>query len=228
MTKYRFPFIDTLKNFLPLKEYYLQNRCPLVIGLISLLFVDFLQLLIPLVIKKAIDALTMKTASSGLLLQYGTMIITIAFIISLFRYIWRYFLFGHSRQVEEKLRNRLYEHLQKLSFSFYQRIKTGDLMARAINDLNAIRMATGIGTGWTIGGLAGIAAFLHGQLVTGRASSRIGQLGQEIAASGGPPSPAQLDEMGQLQAKIREAGLVSAILLAVSVLGMSIARYLPW
>ena len=89
-------------------------------------------------------------------------------------------------------------------------------------------MATGIGTGWTIGGLAGIAAFLHGQLVTGRASSRIGQLGQEIAASGGPPSPAQLDEMGQLQAKIREAGLVSAILLAVSVLGMSIARYLPW
>ena len=159
MTKYRFPFIDTLKNFLPLKEYYLQNRWPLVIGLISLLFVDFLQLLIPLVIKKAIDALTIKTASSGLLLKYGMMIIAIAFIISLFRYIWRYFLFGHSRQVEEKLRNRLYEHLQTLSFSFYQRIKTGDLMARAINDLNAIRMATGIGmVALTDGLVLGLAA----------------------------------------------------------------------
>ena len=89
-------------------------------------------------------------------------------------------------------------------------------------------MTTGIGVGWTIGGLAGIAAFLHGGLVTGRTSNRIAQLGQEIAAAGGPPSPVQLAEMGQLQAKMREAGIVSAVLLAVAVLGMTVARYLPW
>ena len=47
--------------------------------------------------------------------------------------------------MEEGLRNRLYKHLQTLSLSFYQRTKTGDLMARSINDINAIRMATGIG-----------------------------------------------------------------------------------
>ena len=89
-------------------------------------------------------------------------------------------------------------------------------------------MATGIGAGWTIGGLAGIAAFLHGGLVTGRVSSRIEQLGQEIAAAGGPPSPAQMAEMGRLQARIRQAGVISAFLLAVAVLGMAVARYLPW
>jgi ATP-binding cassette, subfamily B, multidrug efflux pump len=50
-----------------------------------------------------------------------------------------------SRKIEEGLRNRLYEHLQILSVSFYHRTKTGDLMARAINDINAVRMATGMG-----------------------------------------------------------------------------------
>jgi ATP-binding cassette subfamily B protein len=73
-------------------------------------------------------------------------IMTIALTIALFRYLWRYFLFGHSRKVEEALRSRLYRHLQTLSVSFYQRSKTGDLMARAINDINAVRMATGMGT----------------------------------------------------------------------------------
>jgi uncharacterized membrane protein len=89
-------------------------------------------------------------------------------------------------------------------------------------------ITSGSGVGWTIGGLAGIAAFLHGLFVTGRASSRIAGLGQEIAAAGGPPSPAQMAEMERLQGKIRRAGVVSAALLAVAVLGMAVARYLPW
>ena len=88
-------------------------------------------------------------------------------------------------------------------------------------------MTTGIGVGWTIGGLAGIAAFLHGGLVTGRTSNRIAQLGQEIGAAGGPPTPVQLAEMGRLQAKMREAGIVSAVLLAIAVLGMTAALICP-
>ena len=107
--------------------------------------VDFSQLLIPLDIKKAIDLLTVRAATTHLLLQQGLLILGLAFIIALFRYIWRYFIFGHSRKVEESLRNRLYGHLQTLSYTFYQRTKTGDLMARAINDINAIRMACGMG-----------------------------------------------------------------------------------
>jgi ATP-binding cassette subfamily B protein len=145
MTSERFPFKETLKNYLPLKEYFVKGRWHLAIGLLSLLFVDLLQVLIPLVIKKVIDALTFNNATSGVLLKYGVIIMVIALTIALFRYLWRYFLFGHSRKVEEALRSRLYSHLQTLSFSFYQRTKTGDLMARAINDINAVRMATGMG-----------------------------------------------------------------------------------
>ena len=145
MRKRRSPRKSTLRNFLPLKEYFVQNRWRIAFGLLCLLFVDFLQLWIPLVIKKAIDALTFKTATSSILLKYGLLIIAIASIMALLRYIWRHLLFGHSRRVEEGLRNKLYRHLQTLSLSFYQRTKTGDLMARSTNDINAIRMATGMG-----------------------------------------------------------------------------------
>lgn len=153
------PLTETFRNFLPLKQYFVQNRWPLTVGLISLLIVDFLQLLIPLVIKKAIDLLTTKTATNYLLLEQGMIILGLAVMIALFRYIWRYFIFGHSRKVEESLRNRMYRHLQTLSFSFYQRTKTGDLMAKAINDINAIRMATGMGlVALTDGAVLGMAA----------------------------------------------------------------------
>ncbi|UCB50852.1 MAG: ABC transporter ATP-binding protein [Deltaproteobacteria bacterium] len=136
---------DTFKTFHPLKEYFAQNRWGIAFGLFCLLLVDFLQLLIPLVIKRAIDALTFKTATSGILLRYGMTILLIASIMALLRYVWRHLLFGHSRRVEEGLRNKLYKHLQSLSLSFYHRTKTGDLMARATNDINAIRRATGMG-----------------------------------------------------------------------------------
>ena len=141
----KFSFKGTIKNYLPLKEYFVQRRWHLAVGLFSLLLVDLLQLLIPLVIRKAVDALTYNRATSDTLLKYGMTIMAIAVTIALFRYVWRFFLFGHSRKVEEALRSRLYRHLQTLSLSFYQRIKTGDLMARAINDINAVRMATGMG-----------------------------------------------------------------------------------
>ena len=151
--------IDTFKTFHPLKEYFVQNRWRIAFGLFCLLLGDFLQLLIPLVIKRAIDALTFKTATSASLFQYGMAILLIATTMALLRYIWRHLLFGHSRRVEEGLRNKLYTHLQSLSLSFYHRTKTGDLMARATNDVNAIRMATGMGmVALTDGLVLGLAA----------------------------------------------------------------------
>ncbi len=136
---------ETFNNFLPLKEYFFRNRWMLFMGVVSLLLTDFLQLLIPLVIKKAIDLLTIKGAMPRMLLWQSAIILGIALLMALFRYIWRHCLLGHSRWVEESLRNRIYEHLQTLSPSFFIKAKTGDLMARAINDMNAIRMATGLG-----------------------------------------------------------------------------------
>ena len=136
---------ETIKNFLPLKEYFIRNKWGLIIGLMSLLAVDFLQLLIPLIIKKVIDGITIRTATPAVLFQYGMIILSIALAMAVLRYVWRLLLFGLSRMIEEGVRNQLYTHLQTLSVSFYHRTKTGDLMARAINDINAVRMAAGMG-----------------------------------------------------------------------------------
>lgn len=136
---------ETASQFRPLAPYFRDNLPRLAAGLMFLLVVDLLQLLIPLVLKDAVDALTALRADPALLLKQAGLILGIAAAIGFFRFIWRYFLLGHSRIVEERLRNRLYGHLQLLGPSFYQRTRTGDLMARAINDLNAVRMATGMG-----------------------------------------------------------------------------------
>ncbi len=154
MEKSRIPLINTLRDFSPLKEYFLQNRLSLTIGLVCLLIVDFLQLLIPLVIKSAVDYLTYYVNPEKTeLLRFGLVILSIALVIGLLRYIWRLLVIGHSRKVEEQLRNRLFSHLQFLSISFYRRMKTGDIMARSINDINAVRMASGMGLVSLVDGL---------------------------------------------------------------------------
>ena len=154
-----------LKDFTPLKSYFIENRIALMLGLSSLLVVDLLQLFIPRIIKSAIDALTIGQASSALLLKYALIIVGIAIAMAIFRYIWRYLVFGHSRKVEEALRNRMYEHLQTLPLSFYWKAKTGDLMARAVNDIDAVRMAAGMGlvalTDGVVLGLATIGFMLY-------------------------------------------------------------------
>ena len=154
-----------LRDFKPLKIYFIEHRIALALGLSSLLLVDALQLFIPRIIKKSIDALTMGQASVRLLLTYALIIVGIALTMAIFRYIWRYLVFGHARKVEQALRNRIYKHLQTLSLSFYWRVKTGDLMARAVNDIDAVRMATGMGlvalTDGIVLGLATIGFMLY-------------------------------------------------------------------
>ncbi len=145
MRRRSWPFAKALRNFLPLKEYFLQNRWPIALGLACLLTVDFLQLVIPLIVKHAIDLLTMKTATDHALFIQGMTILGIALMIALFRYMWRLLILGHSRKVEEGLRNRLYAHIQTMPLAFFQKTKTGDLMAMAVNDINAVRMAAGMG-----------------------------------------------------------------------------------
>ena len=145
MQKIRSKVHNLFKDYLPLKSYFRESLWALVLGLALLLVVDLAQLLIPLVIKKAIDGLTLQIATTRLLLQYALIIMAIAAGMAVLRFIWRHLLFGFSRRLEQSLRNRLYGHIQSLSLSYYQRIKTGDLMAHFVNDINAIRMATGMG-----------------------------------------------------------------------------------
>jgi len=128
-----------------IKPYFVENRAKILVGLLSLIIVDVLQLIIPRIIKWTVDDLTAFEIDARRLLSYALYIVAIALFIGIFRYIWRRCLLGTSRRVEEGLRNTLFNHLQTLSASYFNGAKTGDLMAHATNDLQQIRMATGMG-----------------------------------------------------------------------------------
>jgi ATP-binding cassette subfamily B multidrug efflux pump len=134
-----------MKSFYLIKPYLLEKRLVIVLGLIFLITVDFLQLFIPRIIKWAIDDLTGYRIDKISLLIYALYIVGIAVLIGIFRYLWRRCLLGTSRRVEEGLRNRLFAHIQTLSASYFDKAKTGDLMAHATNDIQNVRMATGMG-----------------------------------------------------------------------------------
>ncbi|MFO7688929.1 MAG: ABC transporter ATP-binding protein [Desulfobacterales bacterium] len=128
-----------------IKPYFSENRRLIAAGIVSLIIVDVLQLFIPRVIKWVIDDLTAMRIEPAELLGYALQIVGIAVLIGLFRFIWRHCLLGTSRRVEEGLRNELLAHVQTLSPSYFDRTKTGDLMAHATNDIQQVRMATGMG-----------------------------------------------------------------------------------
>jgi len=111
-------------------------------GFLSLLVVDGAGLLVPLVIRDAIDRLA---RGEGGVLRSGLYILGLAAIVMVFRFLWRYFFIGTARRIERDLRERLYEHLVKLSASFYNEHKTGELMAHATNDIDAVSRACGFG-----------------------------------------------------------------------------------
>ena len=134
-----------MKSFKILQKDFIENRWRISIGLIALLIVDVLQLLIPRVIKYAIDDLTLGTISHSRLLIYGVEVLLLAVGIGTLRYVWRTFLLGAARRIEKALRDRLFTHLQTLSGSYFSHTKVGDLMAHATNDIDAVRMAISIG-----------------------------------------------------------------------------------
>ena len=111
-------------------------------GFLSLLVVDGAGLVVPLVIRDAINRLA---NGEGGVLTSGLYIVGLAAIVMFFRFLWRYFLIGSARQIERDLRSRLYQHLLRLSASFYNEHKTGDLMAHATNDIDAVSRACGFG-----------------------------------------------------------------------------------
>ncbi len=133
-----------MKAFRTLLPYVKKNIWFIIGGLTSLLIVDVLQLFIPRIIKWVVDDLTQGKANSEILLSYGLKIIGLAVLMIIFRFFWRYFILGTAYRMEKILRLRLFSHLQTLPLKFLNQFSTGDIMAHATNDLNAIRMALGM------------------------------------------------------------------------------------
>ncbi|MFQ5825342.1 MAG: ABC transporter ATP-binding protein [bacterium] len=120
---------------------------------------NFFALLFPWVLKYAIDSLE-KAITVQILLKYAALMVGIALIEGVFRFLMRQTIIGVSRKIEYDLRNDFFAHLQKLTQSFYNRVKTGDLMARATNDLEAVRQMVGPAIMYSFNTLMSMPAFI--------------------------------------------------------------------
>lgn len=116
-----------------------------IIGILSLGFVSIFNLIPPKVIGNVVDSIGEKTLTSNELIVNLIYLIASAFIMYGLRYVWRICIFGAANNLARILRFRLFQHFTKMSPSFYQKYRTGDLMAHATNDVNAVSMASGVG-----------------------------------------------------------------------------------
>src|SRR5450755_830478 len=130
------------KKLRPLVPYLKRYRSGLIWGGICVLFNNGIWVLFPQVLRRAINDLHSGVTRQKLL-TYSLLIVGIALIKGTFQFLTRYVVIGISRDIEFDLRNDLFAHLERLSYSYYQRNRTGDIMARATNDLNAVRMLLG-------------------------------------------------------------------------------------
>ncbi|AGF77328.1 ABC-type multidrug transport system, ATPase and permease component [Desulfocapsa sulfexigens DSM 10523] len=124
---------------------YFKHRIRLLFGLIALLGVNFLQLIIPRILKKGIDALADGTANQNNLLELALLICFIGVIATLLRFSWRYLIIGFSRYLERDLRKKIFGHVMTMDGSFFSKYSTGSIMAHGSNDLAAVQMACGMG-----------------------------------------------------------------------------------
>jgi len=128
-----------------LRATYRSYRWRLFAGFTALLSVDFLQLIIPRIIKRAVDGLESSNTDASQLLYLGSLIIAIALFVVLLRFSWRYLIIGFSRILERDIRNLIFSHILKMDGPFFEKRTTGDLMAHSSNDLSAVQMACGMG-----------------------------------------------------------------------------------
>ncbi|HKM48253.1 MAG TPA: ABC transporter ATP-binding protein [Terriglobales bacterium] len=130
------------KNLRPLVPYLKRYRRGLTWGALCVLLTNGLAVQFPQVLRHATNDLHSGVTTEKLL-KYALAIIAVFAAKGIFQFLTRWIVIGVSRDIEFDLRNDLFSHLESLSYSYYQRNRTGDIMARATNDLNAVRMLLG-------------------------------------------------------------------------------------
>jgi ATP-binding cassette subfamily B multidrug efflux pump len=116
------------------------------LGILSLIATDLAGMALPWLIKGGIDSALYAGSESPALFKYPLLILAAAALQGFFRYCWRINIHGFSRRCEADLRDRVFAHLQKLPLSYFQHTKTGDLMSRLTNDVQAVRELMGFGS----------------------------------------------------------------------------------
>ena len=128
--------------FRRLLSFVLPYRRQFLTGLICVVITTSVQLLSPWILKFAVDDLS-TGLTRGKLALYAGLLVGTACVGAVFRFLMRRILIAASRDVEYDVRNAFFARLQQLPLGYYQARRTGDLMSRATNDLNAVRMMVG-------------------------------------------------------------------------------------
>ncbi len=128
-----------MKVFMNLAWFFKQEKRAYITGIILLFGVALLELVAPKVIGIVVDEINDGTLTTDKLLKWVVLLVIVGITMYILRYIWRIMIFGSSLKLARQLRKNLYEHFTKMSPSFYQSNRTGDLMAHATNDIQAIR-----------------------------------------------------------------------------------------
>lgn len=131
-----------LKHAFPLLRRALPK---LIAGFLVVILVDGIQLILPMIVRYGIDGIMERSVTSRGLLWISLMILGMAGLVYILKYLWRMLLIANSWWMERELRDTYYRNLLPLSQNFFDHATTGDLMARATNDMNAVRMMFGIG-----------------------------------------------------------------------------------
>jgi ATP-binding cassette subfamily B multidrug efflux pump len=132
--------MDDLRKF---ARYFRPYKKSLITGILCILVSVVIALLIPLIVGRAIDDLQHTGVTWGKLTRYSLLILAVSVVSGTFLFLQRRILIGMSRHIEYDLRRDFYAHLVDQPLSFYQDHRTGDLMARATNDLAAVRQLAG-------------------------------------------------------------------------------------
>ncbi len=131
--------------FKAIGPYLKKHKLRYIAGITCLVIVDAAQVLIPRFIKAAVDLVSEGVFDMVDIFRLALYMILTAAAISAGRFLWRFFIIGASRRIETEMRDRFFAHILGLSGGFFQKNKTGDLMARATNDIGAVRQALGMG-----------------------------------------------------------------------------------
>src|SRR5438105_3803065 len=126
------------------RKYLWRYRWGMARGGFCLVVKDVAQAIQPLMIRGAVDSYR-ATNTASVFLRFAAYLVGLALLKGVFQYWMRVIIIGISRDIEYDLRNDLFRHLIALSPDYYGRTRTGDIMARATNDLNAVRMMLGPG-----------------------------------------------------------------------------------
>ncbi|MGH2319235.1 ABC transporter ATP-binding protein [Planococcus sp. SE5232] len=128
-----------------LKWFFKENWLRYTTAVVLLFIANILEIIPPWLIGVAIDAIAQEQLTSELMWQYIAVLAVALVLAYLINFVWQYQLFGGAYVIERQLRSSLMGHFLKMTPTFYEKNRTGDLMARATNDLKAISETAGFG-----------------------------------------------------------------------------------